>query len=58
MAQANINAAVSRNSPCVLSPTCHLQFLDSLMSHPFDESFYYGENMPTPCRVPNGGVND
>ena len=54
MAQANINAAVRQNSPYVLSPNCYLLFLDSLMNHPFDESFYYGENMSTPCRVPNG----
>ena len=57
MLQANVNIGFNahrRNSPCVLSPSCQLLFFFSLMSHPFDVAFYYGELIPTPCRVPNG----
>ena len=53
MAQGNVNIAVNRrNSPCVLSPNCQLLFLTSLMSHPFDDAFYYGEYMPILCQGP------
>ena len=64
MLQANVNIgfnAHGRNSPCALSLNFLLLFLVSLLSHPFDNSFNYGEilhlyygDMPTPCRVPIG----